>query len=72
MDTFFARSRCYFAQYRIMAPVAVVLGGQSRVRSVTPPESSPPDGSSGGVEQGFQQALTAREGHQSRTLQRLP
>jgi len=61
-------SRCYFSQCGIIDSLPVLLGNQSRnVRGVTPPESNPQVTSSGGVGQGFRAALTAREGHQSRT-----
>lgn len=59
-------------QYGTMSSVAVLHGDQSRIRSVTPPESSPRCISSGGVGQGFGAALTAREGNQSCTASSLP
>lgn len=66
MKTVIGASRCHFPQCGIIASVAVLHGDQSRIRGVTPPESNPRT-SSGGVGQGFRAALTAREGHQSRT-----
>lgn len=61
-----SRPTCYFPQCGIIASVAVLHGDPSRIRGVTPPESNPRT-PRGGVGQGFGAALTAREGHQSRT-----
>lgn len=65
---FCPRSQCHFAQSGIIASVARLYGDQSRnVRSLVPSESKASRTSSAGVGQGFRAALTAREGHQSRT-----